>query len=144
MNKKTQADRLNTIIRHTVLAELEAILPDLLSEIRSAVDKQVTMLLEAEQSRSQLIEHVELKEPKRPPLDRKRLADIIGAEFDGQTILATTRTMKTQAPVTPSDPTDKAEIAQAELHNALTRDYSGLMSRLNSIRPDKPNDMVRG
>ena len=141
MNKKTQADRLNTIIRHTVLAELEAILPDLLSEIRSAVDKQVTMLLEAEQSRSQLIENTT---PKRSPLDRKRLADIIGAEFYGETILATTKTMKTQAPMVPSDPSDKAEIAAAELHNALTRDYSGLMSRLNSIRPDKPNDMVRG
>jgi hypothetical protein len=102
---------LKAYIRTIVEEEVKRILPELLTE---AV-RQVKSLTENSNT------------PVRasPNIDRKRLAQLMNLDYDGDTLRATTSNVPSPnagASIPPSTP--------PEVVNALTRDYSALMKKM--------------
>jgi len=127
MTTQTQADKLKVVIQRIVLEELEAILPDILSEINIAVNEQVSHIV------TETLKYSTPPEPApRTGVSRAKIQEMIGAQFKGDTLLATTANLRTS-----SIDSAGATSEGADLTKALTRDYSGLMKKLNEIRPDK-------
>jgi hypothetical protein len=127
---KQKISQLTALIRQVVNEELEAIIPEIVGEIKKAVDARVQLM--TEELRKSTV-------PPKPPLSRKRISEIIGAEFDGETIRASTQTMKSRA-LTRENPEEAAPLSTGnpseDVVRAITRNYSDVMARLNAMRPD--------
>ena len=100
---------LKAYIRTIVEEEVQRILPQMLSEAVSEI-KQIKQLQETSSS------------PKKPQLDRNRLAQMMGMSYDGQTLSATTNSM----PLPENAPRD----VDPAVINAVTKDYSALMKKM--------------
>jgi len=120
--------QLKVLIRQVVNEELEAVIPDIVSEIKKAVDSQVRIMTEELKKSAPPV-------PVKPSLTKKRISEIIGAEFDGETIRASTRTMSVPDADGYAPPLTTGKPAE-DVVRAITRDYSDVMKRLNEMRPD--------
>lgn len=102
---------LKAYIRTIVEEEVKRLLPEMLAEAVS----EIKQLSETRQPTTQ---------PKKPAIDRNRLAELMGVSYDGQTLRATTNNMAVPLPEnTPSD-------ADPEVIKAVTKDYSALMKKM--------------
>lgn len=96
--------------------------------IRTIVEEEVKRVLpevlgEAVREIKQLSENrVATPAPKKSQLDRGRLAELMGIEYDGETLRATGVSPHATHDIPPGTP--------AEVKDALTRDYSALMKKM--------------
>ena len=96
--------------------------------IRTIVEDEVkrvlpNMLAEAVQEVKQLTENVPTKQKtEKSPVDKKRLAELMGITYDGNTLTATTNNI----PLPNNAPRD----VDPEVINAVTKDYSALMKKM--------------
>jgi hypothetical protein len=98
---------LKAYIRTIVEEEVQRILPQMLSEAVTQVKK----LSENTQPQTKT---------QKPPIDRRRLAELIG--YDGDTLIANTSAI----PLPENAPRD----VDPEIINAVTKDYSAVMKKL--------------
>lgn len=102
---------LKAYIRTIVEEEVKKILPELLAEAVSEI-KQLS----------------ETKKPmvqsKKSTIDRNRLAELMGISYDGETLMASTKSMA--VPLPENAPKDVAP----EVVNAVTKDYSAMMKKM--------------
>jgi hypothetical protein len=99
-------------IDDTVEKTVRKLLPELLGEAVAQI-KGVPSLTESAPT-------------KKAPVNRQRMAELMGLERLGDTISANTNTMQTQLPpnINPEDPNVKPAI------EAINRDYSSLMKKM--------------
>lgn len=95
--------------------------------IRTIVEEEVKRLLpemlgEAVQQVKQLTEHTQPTATSTKKYNRNDLAQMMGLEYDGETLRATG--------VSPHAPADIPAGTPPELKQALTRDYSALMKKM--------------
>lgn len=102
---------LKAYIRTIVEEEVKRLLPEMLSEAVS----EIKQLSETKTSAPQ---------PKKPAIDRGRLAELMGISYDGQTLRATTGNMT--VPLPENAPRD----VDPEVIKAVTKDYSALMKKM--------------
>lgn len=103
---------LKAYIRTIVEEEVKRLLPEMLAEAVS----EIKQLSETRQPVAQ---------PKKPTIDRGRLAELMGISYDGETVRATTSNMA--VPLPENAPRD----VDPEVVKAVTRDYSQLMKAMN-------------
>lgn len=102
---------LKAYIRTIVEEEVKRLLPEMLAEAVA----EVKQLSETRNPVSQ---------PKKPAIDKSRLAQLMGISYDGETLRATTNNMAIPLPEnTPRD-------VDPEVVKAVTRDYSQLMKAM--------------
>ena len=102
---------LKAYIRTIVEEEVKRLLPEMLAEAVS----EVKQLSETRQPSTQ---------PKKPAIDRGKLAQLMGITYDGETLRATTNNMVVPLPEnTPRD-------VDPEVVKAVTKDYSALMKKM--------------
>lgn len=98
--------------------------------IRTIAEEEVKrilpeMLAEAVLEIKQLSENKTTTSPtKKPPVDRARLAELMGISYDGETLRANTNSMAMQLPE--NAPRD----VDPEIIKAVTKDYSALMKTM--------------
>lgn len=63
--------------------------------------------------------------PVKPKISKERIRELLGAEFDGETLHATTESM-IMAPPTTAELTD----GQKEVYDAINKDYRGVMKAM--------------
>ena len=110
-------------VRTIVEEEVKKILPELLGE---AV-REIKQLTESTKVTSQ--------QPKKPTIDRGRLAELMGISYDGETIRATTEGLSSPQVLTAMDSAgNKVQVSASDVNpnvvSALTRDYSQLMKAM--------------
>lgn len=101
---------LKAYIRTIVEEEVKRLLPEMLAEAVSEI--------------KQLSEQKPSTQPKKPSIDRNRLAELMGVTYDGQTLRASTNNMT--VPLPENAPRD----VDPEVLKAVTRDYSQLMKAM--------------
>lgn len=101
---------LKAYIRTIVEEEVQRILPKMMSEAVSEI-KQMKQIQETTTTTS-----------KKPAVDRSKLAEMMGLQYDGQTLMATTNNM----PLPENVPRD----VDPEVVKAVTKDYSAVMKKL--------------
>lgn len=106
---------LKAYIRTVVEDEVKKILPELLSEAVS----EIKQLSESASSKQQTMS-------TKPKVDRARIAQLMGIEYDGQTIKATS----TDRLIIPEDAPKNAD---PEVLKAINKDYSGLMKKMGIV-----------
>lgn len=102
---------LKAYIRTIAEEEVKRLLPEMLAEAVS----EIKQLSEQKQSSPQ---------PKKPAIDKGRLAQLMGISYDGETLRATTGNITT--PLPENAPRD----VDPEVVKAVTRDYSQLMKAM--------------
>ena len=60
----------------------------------------------------------------KPSIDRNRLAELMGISYDGETLMASTKSMA--VPLPENAPKD----VDPEIINAVTKDYSAMMKKM--------------
>jgi len=127
---KSKMVQLKGIIRQVVNEEIEAIMPDLLSEVKKAIDNRVKVLL-AEANKSKAT----ITDPPASPsrVSKQMIAEMLGGNFGKE---KDTVRVSTQNLITPQSETSSGIKPAEEVVRAITRDYSDLMTKLNQIRPD--------
>lgn len=103
---------LKAYIRTIVEDEVKKILPELLEEAVSEI-KQLSEVKQPVQQKS-----------SKSVVDRKRLAELMGVSYDGETLMASTRAMA--VPLPENAPRD----VDPEVVKAVTKDYSALMKKM--------------
>jgi hypothetical protein len=106
---------LKAYIKTIVEDEVKKVLPELLSEAISEI-KNIKNLQENTQPNAVM---------KKPTFDRSKLAEMMGLQYENNTLLATTNSMP--SPLPENIPRD----VDPEVVKAVTRDYSALMKKLN-------------
>ena len=102
---------LKAYIKVMVEEEVKRLLPEMLAEAVA----EVKQLSETRQPSVQ---------PKKPAVDRGRLAELMGITYDGETLRATTNNMA--VPLPENVPRD----VDPEVVKAVTKDYSAVMKKL--------------
>ncbi len=110
-------------VRTIVEEEVKKILPELLGE---AV-REIKQLSESTK--------VTPQQPKKPTIDRSRLAELIGISYDGETIRATTEGLSAPHTLTGMDAAgNKVQVPASDVNpevvSAITKDYSQLMKAM--------------
>lgn len=106
---------LKAYIRTIVEEEVRRILPDILTEAVTEI-KQIS-----EQSTP--------RQSAKPKLDRSKLAAMMGVEYDGQTLNATSTDRINKGRLPDTVPPD----ADPEVVKAINRDYSQLMKKMGIV-----------
>lgn len=103
---------LKAYIKTIVEDEVKKILPELLAEAVGEI--------------KQLSESKDTTTPKRtkPLVDRSRLAELMGISYDGETLMANTKSMV--VPLPENAPKD----VDPEVVKAVTKDYSAMMKKM--------------
>lgn len=102
---------LKAYIRTIVEEEVKRVLPELLSEAVAEI--------------KQLSEHNTSAPRQKPPMDRSKLAAMMGISYDGNTL----RASSTDA-VASRLPTEVPANVDPEVVTAINRDYSALMKKM--------------
>jgi len=105
---------LKAYIRTIVEEEVKRILPELLSEAVTEI--------------KQISEQAPVRQATKPKIDRSKLAAMMGIDYDGQTLRATS-TDKIMGRL----PEDAPANADPEVVKAINRDYSQLMKKMGIV-----------
>lgn len=116
---------LKAYIRTIVEEEVERLLPKMLGEAVNQVKKMAPL--------------TESTQPKQPAIDRSRLAELMGIDYDreGGTIRASTNNLPSKTVMTMDSQGNKVEISadrvDPEVLKAVNKDYSQFMKAMKLV-----------
>ena len=103
---------LKAYIKTIVEDEVKKILPEMLAEA-------VTEIKQLKESKQTVV-----TKQSKPSIDRNRLAELMGISYDGETLMANTKSMA--VPLPENAPRD----VDPEVVKAVTKDYSAMMKKM--------------
>lgn len=103
---------LKAYIKTIVEDEVKKILPEMLAEA-------VTEIKQLKESKQTVV-----TKQSKPSIDRNRLAELMGISYDGETLMANTKSMV--VPLPENAPKD----VDPEIVKAVTKDYSAMMKKM--------------
>lgn len=106
---------LKAYIRTIVEEEVKRLLPELLSEAVTEI--------------KQLSEQTPVRQTTKPKIDRSKLAAMMGIEYDGETLRATSTDKVNRGRL----PDEVPPNADPEVIKAINRDYSQMMKKMGIV-----------